>query len=174
MIDDRRSEREKPKMIYTDSKAIDELKWTKLLETKSFIDHDFETFQGVEITKHWASTIGMERPILVLEPKGLEMEMPSILTVDEVIQHCGADRMVDVIQVSTQTDIQMTLGAWGDYYKTPSEKRARIMNVISLEVGNTEWGNKMKRPKLVRDLDWIDLVWPRILKLKTLEYPKVL
>jgi hypothetical protein len=97
------------------------------------------------------------------------MNMPTELTVDQVANLCGRQRIVDVIQVSTQTDIQMTLDEWAAYYN--QEKRDRILNVISLEIGKTALGKMVKRPFFVRQLDWIDHVWPQELKMK--EYPQV-
>jgi hypothetical protein len=168
---DQRIRREKPKIHYTDSTAIDELKWTKLLQKKEFLDHDFEIMEGKDITTAWAAEQGMKRPVLILKPDGLDMEMPTSLTVDQVADYCGRDRVVDVLQVATQSDIQMTLDEWAKYYNTPNSDRDRILNVISLEVGSTEWNQQLKRPRIVRELDWIDHVWPR--SLKKVEYPQV-
>ncbi|KAJ3160614.1 JmjC domain-containing histone demethylation protein 1 [Geranomyces michiganensis] len=44
--------------------------------------------------------------------------------------------------------------------------------VISLEISQTELAEKIRRPRLVRDLDWTEQVWPRERKLAN-EYPKV-
>jgi hypothetical protein len=60
-----------------------------------------------------------------------------------------------------------TMGKWADYFHC--KERDRIRNVISLEISQTELGKRITRPKIVRDLDWIDHVWPSHLT----EYPKV-
>ena len=83
----------------------------------------------------------------------------------------GRDRIVDVLEVSTQTDRQMRLSEWAEYFVLPSEQRDRILNVISLEIGESKLGKMTTRPKIVRELDWIDNVWPRNILIH--EYPRV-
>lgn len=168
----RKSTREKPTLVYTATAVVDEYKWTKLLASRKFIPENFDRLKGSELTYEWASSRnGMKAPVLILEPTGLDMEMPQNLTVDLVAEYCGKDRIVDVIEVSTQTDRQMTLGEWADYFKLPVEQRQRILNVISLECGSTKLGAMIKSPKMVRELDWIDNIWPWEIKVK--EYPQV-
>jgi hypothetical protein len=41
----------------------------------------------------------------------------------------------------------------------------------SLEIGETALGKMIKRPRVVRELDWIDNVWPRTSR--PTEYPQV-
>lgn len=41
----------------------------------------------------------------------------------------GRTRMVDVLEVSTQTDRQMSLHEWAAYFALPVEERDRILNV---------------------------------------------
>lgn len=61
------------------------------------------------------------------------------------------------------------MGRWADYYEL--ERRDRIRNVISLEISGTDFAKDIERPKLVRDMDWIDQVWPH--EHTPEEYPKV-
>jgi lysine-specific demethylase PHF8 len=49
----------------------------------------------------------------------------------------GSDREVDVIDVTRQTDIRMKLGEFVEYYSSPPDQRAKILNVISLEFSHT-------------------------------------
>lgn len=90
----------------------------------------------------------------------LDMVMPRDLTVRKVAEIVGADGVLPgVIDVKSQeTKGVWTLGKWADYYEEPSEKPVR--NVISLEVSETALGRVLRRPKVVRDLDLEDHVWP--------------
>ena len=56
------------------------------------------------------------------------------------------------------------------------------LNVISLEFSNTKLDNQVTAPRIVRQIDWIDKVWPRHLKemqveatnsIEDMMYPKV-
>ena len=60
--------------------------------------------------------------------------------------------------------------------------RTEILNVISLEFSNTRLETQVMSPRIVRQIDWIDKVWPRHLKEMQIEstnsvdemmYPKV-
>ena len=45
-----------------------------------------------------------------------------------------------------------------------SDNRTRKLNVISLEFSQTKLENQVIAPKVVRQIDWTDNVWPRHLK----------
>jgi hypothetical protein len=74
-----------------------------------------------------------------------------------------------VIDVSTQSELtpQWNLEDWARYYN--STDRKKLYNVISLEVSKTKLAEHVASPKTVRDIDWIDNVWPKDLP----EWPKV-
>ena len=89
----------------------------------------------------------------------LDMVMPQNLTVRRVAELHGLDMPLDVIDVkSQQTAQKWTLKKWADYYESTGEKTIR--NVISLEVSQSKLGRLLQRPKIVRDLDLQDAVWP--------------
>ncbi|KAG0198649.1 JmjC domain-containing histone demethylation protein 1 [Mortierella sp. GBA30] len=102
---------------------------------------------------------------------GLGMRMPpKTLTVDNVRDAVGADTAVEVIDVATQSELaDWNMGAWADYFKT--EPKERTYNVISLEISGTPLADQVQRPRVVRELDWIENFWPRELRAK--EFPKV-
>lgn len=54
--------------------------------------------------------------------------------------------MVDVMDVNTQRDIEMTMAQWARYYETPEEEREKLYNVISLEFSHTRLENLVQRP----------------------------
>lgn len=69
---------------------------------------------------------------------------------------------------------------WQKYYEDTSKKK--LLNVISLEFSHTKLENYVQSPAIVRQIDWVDVVWPRRLKEAQIEatnslhhmmYPKV-
>lgn len=95
--------------------------------------------------------------------------------------------MLDVMDVNTQKNIEMTMKEWQRYYEDPSKKK--LLNVISLEFSHTkldnygesswvsvklfEWFTNpwlnintyiVQCPSVVREIDWTDVVWPKSLK----------
>lgn len=53
-----------------------------------------------------------------------------------------------------------------------SAGRSKVRNVISLEVSNTPLGSQIVPPRAIRDMDWIENIWPSKLK-KQGYYPQV-
>ncbi|CAO3647477.1 unnamed protein product [Cunninghamella echinulata] len=145
--------------------------WGKLLKSKTFSPDQFQRVTGDQVTFERLKKIGMKEPFVILQNQNLDMNMPSKeTTVADIAKAIGEDRSIEVIDVATQADLPgWTLGKWARYYHSPN--RDRIRNVISLEISGTEFANNITRPKLVRDMDWIDHMWPT--DLRPIEYPKV-
>ncbi|KAI9376493.1 hypothetical protein BJX61DRAFT_322434 [Aspergillus egyptiacus] len=102
----------------------------------------------------------------------LDMVIPQGLTVRAVSELYGPDERVEVIDVKSQhgEDKRWTMQKWADYYESTGSKVVR--NVISLEVSQSKLGRLIRRPKIVRDLDLQDAVWPKELQAIG-DYPKV-
>jgi len=102
----------------------------------------------------------------------LDMVIPQNLTVRKVSELYGPEEKVEVIDVKSQNgeDRKWNMRRWVDYYESKENKVVR--NVISLEVSQSKLGRLIKRPKVVRDLDLQDSVWPAELIAKG-DYPKV-
>ena len=64
----------------------------------------------------------------------------------------------------------MTLADWAAYYVDPH--RDKVKNVISLEVSESPLAAQVEAPQLVRQLDWVEQIWPKDLK-KPDTYPRV-
>jgi F-box/leucine-rich repeat protein 10/11 len=88
--------------------------------------------------------------------------------------------VLDVMDVQTQVDFNMTMKEWCNYYHNP--QRDRLLNVISLEFSHTKLECFVESPNIVKQVDWIDWVWPKHLKLlqtegtnsiEDMKYPKV-
>jgi F-box/leucine-rich repeat protein 10/11 len=102
----------------------------------------------------------------------LDMVMPEDLTVRQVCNLAGPDTPLDVIDVKTQNSgAKWNLARWADYYEEAGDDKP-IRNVISLEVSQTKLGRLLRRPKIVRDIDLQDEVWPQEEKDKG-KWPKV-
>ena len=102
----------------------------------------------------------------------LDMVIPQGLTVRQVAELYGPEEKVEVIDVKSQNgeNKKWNMRRWADYYENPDNKVVR--NVISLEVSQSKLGRLIRRPKIVRDLDLQDAVWPEDLSAKG-EYPRV-
>lgn len=74
----------------------------------------------------------------------------------------GSKRLLDVMDVRTQKNLELTMKQWQEYYE--KDNKDRLLNVISLEFSHTKLENFVEAPTVVRQLDWVDRVWPRHLK----------
>ncbi|XP_042220286.1 uncharacterized protein LOC121865035 isoform X3 [Homarus americanus] len=92
----------------------------------------------------------------------------------------GSRRMLDVMDVNTQKNVEMTMKDWQRYFE--SQDKDKLLNVISLEFSHTKLESLIQAPTVVRQIDWVERVWPRHLKeaqteatnvLEDMMYPKV-
>ena len=114
--------------------------------------------------------------------EGLGGKLPGKhFTVADVGRLVGMDRMVDVIgqygcynrgcctegsaDVATQQSSQWPLSKWVEYIASrhhpisdpgPSTK---TFNIISLEISGTDLAKKVRPPRLVSEIDWVDNCW---------------
>lgn len=116
--------------------------------------------------------VGIEEAIDCAQDQ-LDMVIPRGLTVRAVAELYGPEERVEVIDVKSQQgeDKRWDMQKWADYYES-NEPDKVVRNVISLEVSQSKLGRLIKRPKIVRDLDLQDAVWPDELKAMG-DYPKV-
>ncbi|XP_078741136.1 lysine-specific demethylase 2A-like [Lampetra fluviatilis] len=110
---------------------------------------------------------GLRTPLVFTKTDGLDMKMPGKdFSVNDVKMYVGSRRMVDVMDVTTQKGIEMTMSQWARYYDTPAAQRGKLYNVISLEFSHTRLESLVQRPAVVEQVDWVDTMWPRHLKQK--------
>lgn len=170
----RKSNRSQDRLNYADlnegTAAGDERIWGKLLRVKKFRNDHFKRYRAKDVTMDLVRKTGMKEPFVVEENEPeLDMKMPPAdITIYTIAKLVGKDTLIDVIDVASQSEINgWTLSRWADYFHNP--ERDRIRNVISLEISDTDFAKQIVRPKIVRDLDWIDQMWPNT----EAEYPKV-
>ena len=104
---------------------------------------------------------------------GLDMVIPQGLTVRQVAELYGPEEKIEVIDVKSQNgeNRKWNMRKWVDYYENQNSNKV-VRNVISLEVSQSKLGRLIRRPKVVRDLDLQDSVWPEELLAKG-EFPRV-
>lgn len=114
---------------------------------------------GAQLTVEFLEEHSFSVPVMVLRRDGLGMTLPpSSFSVSDIELHIGADKEIDVIDVSRQCDLKMRLGDFVEYYNSPN--RDRVLNVISLEFSETRLSNLVETPKIVRKLSWVENLWP--------------
>ncbi|CDQ58907.1 unnamed protein product [Oncorhynchus mykiss] len=139
--------------------------------------------KGQHLTFEYIQRGGLRDPIIFEKPDGLGIKMPDPdFSVNDVKIFVGSRRMMDVMDVSTQKGIEMSMAQWRRYYETPPSQRDKLYNVISLEFSHTKLENLVQRPASVDIIDWVDNMWPRHLKerqrdstnsITDMQYPKV-
>ena len=144
-------------------------------------DKHLQELPGEAITLKFIQKNGFEKPILVRESHGLNLQVPPKSFLVRDVRNCvGHQRIIDVMDVKTQKNIEMSMKDWCKYYE--SKNRDRLLNVISLEFSHTKLDDLVDSPLIVKLLDWVDLVWPKFLKesqtestntIDKMKYPKV-
>uniref|UniRef100_A0A7N8Y692 Lysine-specific demethylase 2B n=1 Tax=Mastacembelus armatus TaxID=205130 RepID=A0A7N8Y692_9TELE len=152
------------------------------LVSNSYSVNFVQFMEGKDFTYEYVQKEGLRIPLIFKEKDGLGIRMPDPeFTVSEIKGLVGSRRPVDVMDVSTQKGTEMSMGQFVRYYETPEGERDKLFNVISLEFSHTKLENLIKRPT-VDQVDWVDNMWPRDLKLSQTEatnvisemkYPKV-
>uniref|UniRef100_A0A8C7W9P1 [histone H3]-dimethyl-L-lysine(36) demethylase n=1 Tax=Oncorhynchus mykiss TaxID=8022 RepID=A0A8C7W9P1_ONCMY len=153
------------------------------LQSDRFNSYLVKHMDGKDFTFEYIQREGLRDPIVFEKKDGLGLEMPdSDFSVSDVKLFVGSRRMVDVMDVTTQKGIEMSMAQWRRYYETPPSERDKLYNVISLEFSHTKLENLVKRPASVDLIDWVDNMWPRHLKERQrdstnsiieMQYPKV-
>ncbi|CAL1703876.1 unnamed protein product [Somion occarium] len=176
----RKSSRKKTQRDYAGLHAGQEAdpgRWLRMMQGKEIKPHSFKHMKGSEVTLEWLEhdDTALTEPIIIDSAEGLGMKMPpSDITVDEIAEIIGEDTPVEVIDVSTQSNLPgWTLEKWAEYVDTEPEKRDKIRNVISLEISGTSLADKILPPRLVREVDWVEKFWPITKKGRGHSYPKV-
>ena len=153
----------------------------KLRSTK-FPQYFVKPMKGDEVNIAYFQKSGFPTPLFIEEKSGLQMSVPdpsfSVLDVKNAV---GARRTVEVMDCATQRNSEMTMKEFEEFYSSPN-RDSRKLNVISLEFSFTKLDQFVIAPKVVRDVDWVNSVWPRHLKeqqtegtndLGEMKYPKV-
>ncbi|KAJ8888157.1 hypothetical protein PR048_007644 [Dryococelus australis] len=175
--------------LYTDDWAVGEeeiegyytFPLEEKLETHRFPQCFVKEMQGSDFNIFYVQKEGFTVPLLFHDKSGLDLRLPSSdFTVNDVRICVGSRRLIDVVDVNSQKNLEMTMKEWQKYYECPDKDK--LLNVISLEFSHTKLEHYVQTPAMVRNLDWVDCVWPRLYKESQTEstnavddmmYPKV-
>ncbi|KAM4581713.1 lysine-specific demethylase phf2 isoform 1-T1 [Fundulus diaphanus] len=114
---------------------------------------------GSQLTMDYLEENGFNEPIMVQKKDGLGISMPApTFYISDVENYVGPDVTVDVMDVTKQTDSQMKLKEFVDYYY--STNRKKVLNVINLEFSDTRMSSIVESPQIVRQLSWVENYWP--------------
>uniref|UniRef100_A0A671TDM3 Lysine-specific demethylase PHF2 n=1 Tax=Sinocyclocheilus anshuiensis TaxID=1608454 RepID=A0A671TDM3_9TELE len=114
---------------------------------------------GSQMTLDYLEENGFNEPILIQKKDGLGMAMPApTFYVSDVENYVGPDVLVDVVDVTKQTQSQMKLKEFVDFYY--STNRKKVLNVINLEFSDTRMADIVESPQIVRKLSWVENYWP--------------
>lgn len=161
-----------------DKKLLSESnRWVSLFKNCQFVPYHVRRLPGKSLTLEWAQKDGLFEPFMVSSSNsiGLGLMVPNMNTfsVRQVAEIIGYNEIVNVIDVSKQDEIPggWTFQQWADYYDASPHKRKQLykggpLNVISLEFSSTRLRPLVRAPTVVRQLDWIDNVWPEELRVQ--------
>ena len=173
----RRSARERDATDYAaiqEGRPSDPLgRWARLLAEYDACPTAVRRVDGAAWTQAWMESApgALDAPTLVpacddAENPGSHIPgmriPPRSTTIRDVARLVGPDTHVEVIDVKTQRSSRAwTLSEWADYFETPPAERAKLLNVISLEISGTPLQALVEAPRMVRDSDWFERDWPR-------------
>ncbi|XP_029682996.1 lysine-specific demethylase phf2 isoform X1 [Takifugu rubripes] len=147
----------------TDIKAVQNGSqvFIKELRSRTFPSADdvLVKLSGTQLTVEHLEQDGFSEPILAQKKEGLGLAMPPpTFYISDVENYVGPDVVVDVVDVTKQTDSKMKLKEFVDYYY--STNRKKVLNVINLEFSDTRMNNIVESPQIVRQLSWVENYWP--------------
>lgn len=133
------------------------------------------TSSGASTRRIFSST-AFNKPFVILDnsPK-LGLKVPDRMKTDihTIADSIGNDTSIRIIEVGKQTEVtDCTIGDYADYLKNYTENH-KVLNMISLEFSSTPLNAKVHSPHFVRNMDWIDVLWPIERRLRA-DYPQVI
>lgn len=118
----------------------------------------------------------LDSPLLVVSPEStadsLTGTLVPSLSFEDVAAEVGGSSAVRLIDVDSQSELTgHSLREYVEYlsHRSPEHK---VLNLISLEVSSSPLSARVQAPELVRQLDWIDTVWPLDRRARG-DYPQV-
>jgi F-box/leucine-rich repeat protein 10/11 len=65
------------------------------------------------------------------------------------------------------------LKEWVEFFSEPAHERKRILNLLSLECGSTKLARVVRPPTVVKEIGWVEALWPRATKADRARMPRV-
>ena len=154
----------------------------ELYKKKVYPAYFVKEMKGEDVTVEHFQKTGFKNPIFVREMSGLNMKIPDTsFSISDVKNMVGGKRILEVMNTATQSNAEMTLKDWEEWWTAPDRDETKL-NVISLEFSHTRLDKEVIAPRVVRQIDFVDNVWPRHLKdsqedttndMSRMLYPKV-
>ncbi|OAE28303.1 hypothetical protein AXG93_2507s1150 [Marchantia polymorpha subsp. ruderalis] len=119
---------------------------------------------ATELADH-VHTTGFRNPCVVrtsdVPPSALGIRLPDgALTVERISDLVGRSRLINTIDVTTQSEGPIyTMQEWVEYFASPSPRKP-LLNVVSLDLANTALQAMVSAPDVVKELDLVDKAWP--------------
>ena len=135
-----------------------------LVKTKSYPPYFVTECKGEDLTLEHFQRTGFKLPILVAEKTGPHIRIPDTsFSITDVRNLVGGKRILEVMNSATQSNAEMTLKDWEEFFTDPDRDGTKL-NVISLEFSHTKLDSHVVAPRVIRQIDFIDNVWPRHFK----------
>jgi len=121
---------------------------------------------GSDLTISYLQLQGFKFPIFVPEKEGLGIKIPHPKTFKmiDIRKAIGSRKLVNVINMFSLKQSKMTLKDWHKYFDEKPSSRISTLYFPPLEISNTKLSQHVIPPKIVREIDWIDKVWPSHLR----------
>lgn len=162
------------------NKHIPDFRQVPLLREDEFADKLSVMTDGSQLTAAYLAKSSFTVPVLVKGSLPLGLKVPESLTVRGAGELVGMKTPLRVIDVYTQQELEgWHMADLVDYFENDerhmrspvfSERKAAqqcvartrpdVLNQISLEFSATDLREYVDSPQCVRDMDWIDHVWP--------------
>ncbi len=149
-------------------------RYTVLLANKEFNKLSVDVVEGkIFKLEYLLQNKGFNRPLSITgNISEFYFKLPNMESFDDVSKEIGGNYPLTLIEVGEQHEIQgYTASDFARYLKLRTEKH-KIINMISLEVSNTPLQRLINAPRLIRQIDWIDTIWPLDRRSRG-DYPRV-
>ena len=142
----------------------------KIIDPLPLMSVNAKDFDSNFILEH-----SLEEPMLLLgnaDDLGMKM-INKNMNLIEISNILGNDTLIKIIEVGIQTEITgKTFGEYAEYLTNHTDEH-KVLNLISLEISNTPLNHYIEAPKFVREMDWIDNIWPIERRVRGGDYPHV-
>merc|ERR1719322_1600993 len=121
---------------------------------------------GNDLTIAYLQRHGFTHPIYVPEKEGLGMKIPNPKTFKlvDIRKAIGSRMIMNVTNMFTLKESKMTLKEWQNYFDEKPTNRTATLYLSPIEFSNTKLSHQLVSPRIVRELDWVDKVWPSHLR----------
>ncbi|KAF1319022.1 hypothetical protein FI667_g13372, partial [Globisporangium splendens] len=132
--------------------------------------------EGSVIDRDYFMENGFKKPIVASSPEQVGLQVPGPgMSLGELEKHIGSERAIRAIDVASQLELaeDWKLKEWVEFFREPAHERQRILNLLSLECGSTKLARVVRPPTVVKEIGWVEALWPRATKADRARMPRV-